>query len=77
RNLSAALAIAALNFTDPDVMIMILVVAMVGLTLLMFIGEEMGKRAAGYNREMSRGGSLHTERDSNGGREPRPRESDR
>ena len=45
RNLSAALAIAALNFTDPDVMIMILVVAMVGLTLLMFIGEEMGKRA--------------------------------
>ncbi len=46
RNLSAALAIAALNFTDPDVMIMILVVAMVGLTLLMFIGEEMGKRAA-------------------------------
>jgi len=45
RNLSAALAIAALNFTDPDVMIMILVVAMVGLTLLIFIGEEMGKRA--------------------------------
>ncbi|MCK9307049.1 MAG: transporter [Methanomicrobiales archaeon HGW-Methanomicrobiales-2] len=45
RNLSAALAIAALNFTDPDVMIMILVVAMVGLTLLMFIGEEMGRRA--------------------------------
>jgi predicted Na+-dependent transporter len=45
RNLSAALAIAALNFTDPDVMVMILVVAMVGLTLLMFIGGEMGKRA--------------------------------
>lgn len=45
RNLSAALAISTLNFTDPDVMIMIIVVALVGLILLMFIGGEMGKRA--------------------------------
>ncbi len=45
RNLSAALAIAALNFTDPDVMVMILVVALVGLVLLMFVGGEIGKRA--------------------------------
>ncbi|MGB9928496.1 MAG: bile acid:sodium symporter family protein [Methanosarcina sp.] len=44
RNLSAALAISTLNFTDPDVMIMIIVVALVGLILLMFIGGEMGKR---------------------------------
>lgn len=44
RNLSAALAIATLNFTDPDVMVMIMVVALAGLILLMFIGGEMGKR---------------------------------
>ena len=45
RNLSAALAISALNFTDPDVMVMIMVVGMIGLILLMFIGGELGKRA--------------------------------
>ena len=45
RNLSAALAISTLNFADPDVMIMIIVVALVGLILLMFIGGEMRKRA--------------------------------
>ena len=45
RNLSAALAIATLNFTDPDVMVMIMVVALAGLILLMFIGGEIGKRA--------------------------------
>ncbi len=45
RNLSAALAIATLNFTDPDTMVMIMVVALAGLILLMFIGGEMGKRA--------------------------------
>ncbi len=45
RNLSAALAIAALNFTDPDVMAMILVVGLIGLVLLMFVGGELGKRA--------------------------------
>ncbi|WP_440948083.1 bile acid:sodium symporter family protein [Methanosarcina sp. T3] len=45
RNLSAALAISTLNFTDPDVMVMIMVVALAGLILLMFIGGELGKRA--------------------------------
>ncbi|WP_440948063.1 bile acid:sodium symporter family protein [Methanosarcina sp. T3] len=45
RNLSAALAISALNFTDPDVMVMIMVVALAGFILLMFIGGELGKRA--------------------------------
>jgi predicted Na+-dependent transporter len=45
RNLSAALAIAAINFTDPDVMVMILVVALIGLVLLMSVGGELGKRA--------------------------------
>jgi BASS family bile acid:Na+ symporter len=54
RNISAALAIAALNFTDPDVMVMILVVALVGLVLLMIAGVEMGRRteaASGAVRE--------------------------
>lgn len=45
RDLSTALAIAALNFTNPDVMIMIIVMAMVSLTLLMVMGGELGKRA--------------------------------
>lgn len=45
RNLSAALAISSLNFNDPDVMVMILVVGLVGLILLMFVGGEMGKHA--------------------------------
>ncbi len=45
RNISAALAITALNFTDPDVMVMILVVGVVGLVLLMVVGGELGKRA--------------------------------
>jgi predicted Na+-dependent transporter len=45
RNLSAALAISALNFTDPEVMVMILVVALAGLIMLTFIGGELGKRA--------------------------------
>ncbi len=45
RNLSAALAIAALNFTDPDVMVMIMVVSLVGFIVLIFIGGELGKRA--------------------------------
>lgn len=44
RNLSAALAIAAINFTDPDVMVMIPVVALAGL-VLMIIGGELGRRA--------------------------------
>lgn len=43
RNISAALAIATFNFTDSDVMVMIVVVGLVGLILLMFISGEMGK----------------------------------
>ncbi|WP_317064441.1 hypothetical protein [Methanoculleus caldifontis] len=45
RNLSAALAVATLNFTDPDVMVIILVVGLAGLVLLIFAGGELGKRA--------------------------------
>ncbi len=45
RNLSAAIAISALNFTDPDVLTMVLAVALAGLVLLMILGGELGKRA--------------------------------
>jgi predicted Na+-dependent transporter len=44
RNISTALAIATLNFTNPDVMIMIIVMEIVSFTLLMFIAGELGKR---------------------------------
>lgn len=54
RNLSAALAISALNFTDPEVMVMILVVALIGLILLIPIGGELGKRAE-KSAELSEG----------------------
>ncbi len=61
RNLSAALAIAALNFTDPDVMVMILVVSLAGLILLMFIGGELGKRAEAAAGTSSEQGKTPTE----------------
>jgi BASS family bile acid:Na+ symporter len=45
RNLSAALVVAAQNFADdPDVLVMIMVVAIIGLVLLMVIGGELGRR---------------------------------
>ena len=45
RNLSAALVVAAQNFgNDPDVLVMIMVVAIIGLILLMVIGGELGRR---------------------------------
>ncbi|MGB9928500.1 MAG: bile acid:sodium symporter family protein [Methanosarcina sp.] len=47
RNISTALAIATLNFTNPDVMIMIIVMEIVSFTLLMFIAGELGRRAKG------------------------------
>ena len=45
RNISAALVVAAQNFgDDPDVLVMIMVVAIIGLVLLMVIGGELGRR---------------------------------
>jgi BASS family bile acid:Na+ symporter len=45
RNLSAAMLVAALNFSDdPDVLVMVMLVAILGLILLMVVGGEMGKR---------------------------------
>jgi BASS family bile acid:Na+ symporter len=46
RNLSAAMLVAGTNFSDdPNVLIMVMMFAVIGLTLLMFVGGEMGKRA--------------------------------
>ena len=47
RNLGAAMAIASANFaSQPDVMVMILVIAVIGLTILMLTAGELGKRSA-------------------------------
>lgn len=46
RNLAAALIVAGQNFADdPNVMVMILVAALLGLVLLMLIGGELGRRS--------------------------------
>jgi len=45
RNVSAALIVAGQNFADdPNVLVMILVTALVGLVVLMVVGGEIGKR---------------------------------
>lgn len=47
RNISAALLIATTSFTDPQVVLMVLVVSVVGLALLFLTAGFFGKRAAG------------------------------
>ncbi|MFL7838693.1 MAG: bile acid:sodium symporter family protein [Candidatus Promineifilaceae bacterium] len=47
RNLAAAMIVAAGNFTDPDVLTEVLIIALIGLVLLMVAGGELGKRAQG------------------------------
>jgi len=45
RNLAAAMLVAAQNFSDqPNVLVMVMLVAILGLILLMVVGGEMGKR---------------------------------
>ena len=45
RNLSAAMLVAAQNFSDdPNVLVMVMLIAILGLILLMVVGGEMGKR---------------------------------
>ena len=46
RNIAAALVVANQNFGDPDVLITLIVISLVGLFILMPIGGELGKRAA-------------------------------
>ena len=46
RNIAAALVVAGQNFDDPDVLITLIIVALVGLFILMPLGGELGKRKA-------------------------------
>jgi predicted Na+-dependent transporter/heat shock protein HslJ len=46
RNISAAFVVAAQNFDDPNVLVMLMVVSLIGLVILMPLGAELGKRAA-------------------------------
>jgi predicted Na+-dependent transporter len=46
RNLAAAMIVASGNFSDPDVLTVVMIVAIIGLVLLMVTAGEMGKRAA-------------------------------
>jgi BASS family bile acid:Na+ symporter len=45
RNLSAAMLVAVQNFSDdPNVLLMVMLVAILGLVLLGIVAGEMGKR---------------------------------
>ncbi len=44
RNIAAAIVVAAQNFSDPDVLITIIVIAILALFILMPLGGELGKR---------------------------------
>ena len=43
RNIAAALVVAGQNFKDPNVVVMVVVVAIVGLLLLMPLARYLGK----------------------------------
>jgi BASS family bile acid:Na+ symporter len=45
RNVSAALVVAGQNFTDPDVLVMVLTGAILMLVILMPLAGELGRRA--------------------------------
>jgi len=45
RNFAAAITVAALNFTDPDVLVMVLVIILVTLVVLIIIGKKLGQGA--------------------------------
>jgi BASS family bile acid:Na+ symporter len=52
RNLAAAMLVAAQNFSDdPDVLIMVMLIAILGLIILMVVGGELGKRVDGSSSE--------------------------
>jgi BASS family bile acid:Na+ symporter len=47
RNLAAAMLVAAQNFSnDPNVLVMVMLIGILGLILLMVVGGEMGKRVS-------------------------------
>ncbi len=45
RNIAAALVVANQSFSDPDVVVMVVVVAIVGLLVLMPLSRKLGRRA--------------------------------
>ena len=48
RNLAAAMLVAAQNFSDdPNVLVMVMLIGILGLIFLMVVGGEMGKRVSG------------------------------
>jgi BASS family bile acid:Na+ symporter len=46
RNIAAALVVGGQNFKDPNVLVMVVVVAVVGLLILMPLARVMGSRSA-------------------------------
>jgi BASS family bile acid:Na+ symporter len=46
RNFAAAIAVAALNFTNPEILVMVLVVILVSLVVLILIGKWLGKSSS-------------------------------
>jgi BASS family bile acid:Na+ symporter len=50
RNIAAALVVANQSFDDPNVVVMVVVVAIVGLLTLMPLARALGRRAAGLNK---------------------------
>jgi bile acid:Na+ symporter, BASS family len=50
RNIAAALVVANQSFDDPDVVVMVVVVAIVGLLTLMPLARALGRRAAGLSK---------------------------
>ena len=49
RNIAAALVVANQSFEDPNVVVMVVVVAIVGLLTLMPLSRALGRHAAGNN----------------------------
>jgi Na+-driven multidrug efflux pump len=50
-------AVAALNFTDPDVLVMVLVIILVTLVVLILIGKKLGQGAGDGTTPVSGTGS--------------------
>lgn len=57
RNFAAAITVAALNFTDPDVLVMVLVIILVSLVVLILIGKKLGQGAGNGTTPVSGTGS--------------------
>ena len=61
RNIAAALVVAGQNFSDPQVLVMLIVVAILGLFILMPLGGELGKRKVAAEAGVAKIGEESTE----------------